>query len=278
MYVWIDGRVVHEHDARVSPLDHGITVGDGVFETLRVHDGAPFAWTRHVERMQRSAAGLGIAAPDGDALRRGAAAVLEANELRDARLRLTVTSGVGPPGSGRGDGPPLQLAVAVPLGTIEPVVDVVTVPWTRNEHSALAGLKTTSYGENVRALAVATERGAHEALFANTRGRLCEGTGTNVFVVQDGVVRTPPLSSGCLAGITRALVAELCVLHDVPVEEVDLPMDALTASDEVFLTSSVREVVAVGTVDGQSIGDGSGVLTRRLADAYRALVTSTPDP
>ncbi|NEE51568.1 4-amino-4-deoxychorismate lyase, partial [Streptomyces sp. SID8455] len=119
-----------------------------------------------------------------------------------------------------------------------------TVPWTRNERGALTGLKTTSYAENVVALARARERGASEALFPNTVGRLCEGTGSNVFVVLDGRIHTPPVASGCLAGITRALAVEW-----TGAEESDLPMEVLAEADEIFLTSTLRDIQAVHRVD-----------------------------
>ena len=118
----------------------------------------------------------------------------------------------------------------------------VTVPWPRNERGALAGLKTISYGENVRALAQAKEAGAGEAIFPNTRGELCEGTGTNVFVVTGNVLRTPPEESGCLLGVTRALILELADRLSTRAEEVTLPISALATADEAFSSSSTREV------------------------------------
>ena len=128
------------------------------------------------------------------------------------------------------------------------------MPWVRNERSAVAGAKTISYAENVVALARAHERGADEALFANTVGALCEGTGTNVFVVQGGRVRTPSLATGCLAGITRELVLEL-----IDVEETDaLTLDDLRGADEAFLTSSTRDVHPIASVDGAAAPGGRG--------------------
>ena len=122
------------------------------------------------------------------------------------------------------------------------------MPWTRNERSAVAGLKTTSYAENVVAVEYAHQRGASEGLFANTRGELCEGTGSNVFLVVGGRILTPPLASGCLAGVTRALVIEWC-----GAEEATLSMSDLAAADEVFLTSSTRDVHPVSALDGRAL-------------------------
>ena len=206
MKAWVDGALVDLAQARVSILDHGLLVGDGVFETLRVYRGTPFAWTRHLERLYTSARGLGIEPPDAALLRAAASDVLAANALVEGRLRITVTAGIAPPGSGRGNAPPTAFVVAFPIEPAATRIDVVTVPWTRNEKGAIAGLKTISYAANVRALAYAHERDAGEAIFANTQGNLCEATGSNVFVVRDGALLTPPASAG-RAGRTSALAA-----------------------------------------------------------------------
>lgn len=156
----------------------------------------------------------------------------------------------------------------------EPATSVITVPYRRNDVGALTGLKTTSYGENVLALAQAHAAGASEAVFANTRGQLCEGTGTNVFVVRDGELLTPPLSSGCLAGVTRALVLEW-----YGGREADLPYDALTTSDEVFLTSTGRDVQPVVAVDGVPVGGGApGPVTRAAAAVFAERQRERTDP
>jgi len=146
------------------------------------------------------------------------------------------------------------------------------VPWPRNERGAMAGIKTTSYAENVKALAYAKERGCAEAIFATTTDLLCEGTGSNVFVALDGRLVTPPLSSGCLAGVTRELVLEV-----TDAVEEDIPMAALREADEVFLTSTGRDVQAVNRIDDRDVPTG-GPLTRAAAEAFAALVATTEDP
>ena len=203
--VWVDGRVVVDGSARIGALDHGVTVGDGAFETLKVVDGLPFAFGRHLRRLGRSLGVLGLQVPSGARVREAVGRTLDViGPVPLARLRITVTGGPGPLGSDRGSAVP-TLIVAASVGAPWPAeVAVATVPWTRNERSAVAGVKTTSYAENVMALREAHSRGAHEALFANTQGMLCEGTGSNVLVGIDGVLVTPPLSSGCLAGRTTA--------------------------------------------------------------------------
>ncbi|MEV7195645.1 aminodeoxychorismate lyase [Streptomyces sp. NPDC093510] len=273
MKIWLNGGLQDLDDARVSVLDHGLTVGDGIFETVKSVDGRPFALTRHLARLARSARGLGLPEPDLDEVRRGCAAVLDANPLPLGRLRITYTGGLSPLGSDRGD---QGTTLVVALGEVQRRPDttaVVTVPWTRNERGALAGLKTTSYAENVVALARAREQGATEALFANTVGQLCEGTGSNVFVVLDGEIHTPPVASGCLAGITRELAVEWTGAH-----ETDLPLDVLDRADEVFLTSTLRDVQAVHRVDGRQLPLAPGPVTTKAMRVFDERAADDLDP
>ncbi len=188
------------------------------------------------------------------------------------RLRITYTGGAGPLGSDRGDACPTLVVVVAPAAPWPPTTTVATVPWTRNELSAVAGVKSTSYAENVVALQRAHGAGASEAVLANTRGELCEGTGTNVLVVVDGRVVTPPLSSGCLAGITRELVLEW-----FDVEEATLPLEVLFAADEVMLTSSTRNVHPVVAVDTRR-WSGPGPVGRELQAAFDARAALDIDP
>ncbi|HUF84952.1 MAG TPA: aminotransferase class IV [Acidimicrobiia bacterium] len=276
--VWVDGALLPAGTARVSPFDHGLLVGNGVFETLRVYDGVPFAWTRHLQRLGRSAGGLGLETPDPGELRAAVDQVLRGNRLSEGRVRITVTGGPSPLGSERGDAPPTVIVAASAMASWPASTAVVTVPWTRNEHGAVTGLKTISYAENVRALAFAREKGGGEAIFANTAGNLCEATGSNVFLAFDGTLCTPPESAGILAGVTRALVLELCEREGVPAEERDVPIDALAGADEAFLTSSTREVQPIDAVDGQPLPVVPGALTERVTKAFTDLVARDTDP
>jgi branched-chain amino acid aminotransferase len=272
--VWVNGELVEPDDARVSVFDHGLTVGDGVFETCKVVGAVPFALTRHLDRLVSSARGLGLPDPDLDTVRRAVAETLAAAEgLTEARLRITYTGGMSPLGSGRGDSGPTLVVAAGPLRGWAPTEAVVTVPWTRNERAATAGLKTTSYADNVVALAYAKERGATEAIFGNTAGELCEGTGTNVFVVLDGRLVTPPLSSGCLAGVSRALVLEWYGAEERP-----LPLAVLAEADEVFLTSSTRDVQPVHAVDGRRLDGVPGPITRQVQKVFAERSAADLDP
>ncbi|MET9437946.1 aminodeoxychorismate lyase [Streptomyces sp. NPDC006551] len=273
MKLWVNGGLYDAAEARVSVLDHGLTVGDGIFETVKAERGETFALTLHLERLTRSARGLGLPDPDLDEVRRACAAVLEANPMELGRLRITYTGGVSPLGSERGDA---GTGLVVALGETSRRPDttaVITVPWTRNERGALTGLKTTSYAENVVALARAREQGASEALFANTVGRLCEGTGSNVFVVLDGRIHTPPVSSGCLAGITRALAVEW-----TGAEESDLPLDVLDRAEEIFLTSTLRDIQAVHRVDGRELSGAPGPVTAKAMRVFDERAAADRDP
>ncbi|MEU9212414.1 aminodeoxychorismate lyase [Streptomyces sp. NPDC048415] len=273
MKIWLDGGLQDIETARVSVFDHGLTVGDGIFETVKAVHGRPFALTRHLDRLSRSARGLGLPEPDLDEVRRACAAVLDVNPMPFGRLRITYTGGHGPLGSDRGEHGP-TLVVALGESTRRPdTTAVVTVPWTRNERGALTGLKTTSYAENVVALARAREQDASEALFANTVGQLCEGTGSNVFVVLDGEIHTPPVASGCLAGITRALTVEW-----TGAKETDLPLDVLERADEVFLTSTLRDVQAVHRVDAREVPGAPGPVTAKAMRIFDERAGDDLDP
>lgn len=272
-FVWINGRVLPAAEARLSPFDHGFTVGDGVFETLLVRGGRFVGLEEHWARLQRSCQALEIASPTLETMRRALEDVMSATGLTiDARLRFTVTSGDGPMGSDRGSSPPTLLAVATPLNRWGPSERVQVVPWTRNERGALAGIKSTSYADNVRALAYAKAHGAGEGILANTRGDLCEGTGSNVFVVVEGRLSTPPLSSGCLAGVTRAFTLKACANAGLEVVEAPVSLAVFEAAEEAFLTSSTRDVHPIAAINGRELAQVPGELTKRAAAALSKLL------
>jgi branched-chain amino acid aminotransferase len=266
MRTWVNGHLLADPDApAVAARDHAVTVGDGVFEVVKVVDGEPFAVDLHLDRMCRSAQGLGLPDPDLHDVRRGLAAVLKGEgRLTLGRVRITWTGGLAPLGSDRGDGPSSLVIVAAPMEPWPDAAAVCTAPWPRNERGALAGLKTTSYGENVRALAYARRRKCTEAIFANLQGHLCEGTGTNVFYVVDGELHTPRLASGCLAGITRGLI-----LDWYGAIEVDEPLEVVReAATEAFLASTTRDVQGIRRWDDRELGV-PGPVTTEVREAWR---------
>jgi branched-chain amino acid aminotransferase len=242
-HFWVNDNLVPIVDAKVSVLDHGFTVADGVFETLLVSDGKVFALDRHLARLTRSALGLGISIPETGEISNAITQVLQKNPKVDfGRLRVTVTSGAGPLGSDRTSAKP-TLVVSLAEQAVWPAsTKVLLVPWTRNENSPLAGLKTTSYAENVYALDAAKSQGFSEAIFCDTSGRLCEGTGSNIFLVKDDQIFTPSEASGLLRGITRDLVIEWATDSGFVVVERDVDPRELWDADEVFITSSTRDI------------------------------------
>lgn len=275
MKAWFNGEITDLDMPLVQLVDHGFTVGDGVFETMRTTpSGDAFALSRHVERLRRSAAGLGLTPPPVDEIAAAVRVTLAANEdvdLSHGRIRVTYTSGPGPLGSERGPGPATIGVVVMPGKPWPPTTTIAVPPWPRNERSPLAGLKTTSYGENAVMLAWAKERGFSEAVVGNLAGDLCEGTGSNVFVVIDGEVITPTLDSGCLNGITRQLVLE----WGGAVER-DLPLQILETADEVFLTSSTRDVHPVVAIGERQIP--AGPVTAALSETFAERSAADVDP
>lgn len=229
-----------------------LRAGDGIFETLKVVAGRPFALGHHLERMRASAAALGLPEPDQDEVARRVAEAVAGESAPLLRVRVTWTA------------PGLAVAVAVAARPPAPAAYVVTAPWPRDERGALAGHKTTAYAGEVVALARAAEHGADEALLADTRGRLSEGATTNVFYVVGGELRTPSLATGCLPGVTRALVLAWwgAVETEEPLEEVR------RRADEVFVTSSLRDVQPVRRWDDRELG-GPGEVTRRVQARWR---------
>ena len=245
--IWLNGRLYEDpHQATVAGVDHGLIVGDGVFETLKVTERGAFAVRRHLDRLTRSAAALGLPAPDHGEIREAIDVVLDSRDFPRGKLRITYTGGQGPLGSEAPYGPPTLIIMLAPADGAPQLTSIVTAPWTRNEHGALAGVKSTSYAENVRGLGYAASYRAGEAIFLNTAGHICEGTGTNIFMVFGDNVITPPLSSGPLAGITRELIMEWSA-----VEERDITLNDAKNADEVFITSSMRDIQAVERWDDQ---------------------------
>jgi branched-chain amino acid aminotransferase len=269
---WLNGRLLRGPErGTVDVIDHGLVVGDGVFEALKIVPAGPFAVRRHLDRLSRSAAAMGLPAPDHDQIRAAIDAVVEGRDYDHGKLRITYTAGVGPLGSQAAYGSPTLVVIAEPMRLPPATTAIVTAPWTRNERGALAGVKSTSYAENVRALAYAVDRGAGEAIFPNTVGHLCEGTGTNVFCVFGDRVVTPPLSAGPLAGITRELLLEWC-----DVEQADLTLDQARAAGEVFITSSLRDLQRVVRWDDRAYADHR--VTERLAATFAERSGADLDP
>lgn len=244
--VWLNGRLLDADRAMVSVADRGFLSGDGVFEAIKVVGGRPFAVTRHLDRLRKSAAAVGLPEPDPGEIRLAINETVAANSADhrgSARVRVTLTAGPGR-GIHRVEGNSTLLVTVEPLPTMAAGASrVVRSPWPRNERSVLAGAKTTSYAENAAILAHARRLGFDEALLADTMGRLSEGTTCNVLVVHDGSLVTPTLATGCLAGVTRDLAVEWGI-----VRELDVPFTVLDTAPEVLLTSTSRDLQPVSLV------------------------------
>ncbi len=275
-YVYVDGSLVKESEGVIPVLDHGVVAGDGVFEALAVYDGTPFALRRHLERLARSVSGMRMTtAPDLEVVEAAIHDVVKANQIGFGKVRVTYTAGDGPLGSDRLPSRPRLVVAAAPLAPIAPTAKVAVSLWPRNERGILAGVKTTSYAENVVGLNWAIAQGADEIIFPNTKGELCEGSGSNIFVVVDGELITPTLASGCLAGVTRDLIVE----HLGGVER-DLPVDVLKSGlvKEAFLSSSLREAQAITFVDDFALTAAPGPVSLEISRRFRELIKDNLNP
>jgi branched-chain amino acid aminotransferase len=279
MFASVNGAVTPAAEARVSVLDNGFTFGDAVYETLRTYGGRPFHLDRHLVRLRRSAAGLRIALPLTDGvLRDRVDALLAASGNEESYLRIIVSRGVGDLSYAfeRVQGPTVVMVTKphqpLPAEAYRDGVAVIVSSVRRNHPSALdPALKCCNLLNNALAMQEARARGALEPIMLNHDGEVAEGAGSNVFLVKDGRLVTPPLSAGILAGVTRAVVLERAAALGVPVRESTVHVPELLGADEVFITSSLKELVPVRSIDGAPVGSARpGPVTLRLLEDFRA--------
>lgn len=285
--IWVNGQLVDANDACISPLDHGFTVADGVFETMKVINSEVFALDRHLARLQKSVQGLGLGEVNLAQISKAVSDTLEANSpLELGRLRITVTSGTGPLGSNRGDNPQTIVVVTAPVTPWQETTSIAVVPWRRNERSAVAGLKTTSYAENVVALEAAHASHCSEAVFLDTKDCVSEGTGTNIFFISNETLFTPSESCGILNGITRELVLELADALNMKTAIGEYQLDDLLQADEIFVTSSTRDIHPVTDIKvlnstletTEFVSLGIGNLTQKLQAAWAVSFANNVNP
>jgi len=288
--VWIDGAPVDAADARVPVFDRGFLYGDSVYEVTRAFGGVAFALDEHLDRLERSAAGLLMRTPPRAAIKQAVVDTLAASKLDDAYVRIVVTRGAGEIAldPAAADEPRLIVIVRAPKPpppeAYRDGVEVAIVGRTRYAPGVPTStvdpqVKSGNYLGSVMAVAEARKRGAYEAILVDNVGRITEGSSSNFFIVRGGWVSTPPLSVGLLEGITRRKVLQILAAEKIRSAEQALwPID-LHRADEAFLTSSVRGVVPIARADGEPIGDGKpGPITRRVMTAYEALVQAATRP
>lgn len=270
--MWINGSFVEQ--AQISVLDHGLTVGDGVFETIKTINGEPFALTRHLDRLRTSAQGMLLPLPDEHVVTHGINQVLGRESFPIGRLRVTWTAGAGGAGSKRAEVMAPTLIITHHEAKPWPEsAKVAIVKWPRSDRSPLVHLKTISYAENVLALAQAQADGADEAIFFNYSDHLCEGTGSNVIVRVRDQWLTPALECGALAGITRALAIKWC-----GVEEAFITREEFVRADEVVLASSTRDLQPVSMVDGRPLTGWKSAATNALVARFSEMAKLDLNP
>ena len=260
--VWINGEYVDSNNVSFSATDPGLTIGLGVFDSLCGYAGKPFDYPKHYTRLAAGASRLGLEVPDCDVMLLAISGVIERNGFQSTKCRLRVTLLAG-------DKQQKSMVSVAKVPVRGEFSRVQLSPYRVNELSPLAGIKSTSYAMNMIALREASQQGADEALFLNSKGELCEGATSNVFLVSEGVVFTPTLKSGCLPGVARDTVLELCSELGIETSVGDLSLTGLKNADEVFLTSSLREVQAVERIDGCEVKTVAGPLVRSLMKAYQ---------
>jgi branched-chain amino acid aminotransferase len=272
----LNGEIVAPGEARVSALDHGFLFGDSVYETLRTHRGVPMFFEKHLERIHASASGLGLEIPWGmERLREEVRRTLEASGEQEAVARLVVTRGVGPVelDPSRCLNPAVVVYVfpfpEYPREHYERGCPIAIVEVRRSPRASLdPGLKTGNRLNNILALVEARRAGAFEAVMMNERGMVAEGTTTNVFARVEDTLITPPATAGILPGITRSAVIELTRGAGIALEERELLPQELRAAREAFLTATTKGVMPIGSVDGETLGEGIGPMTRLLMELY----------
>lgn len=287
MKIFIDGQYYDENNAKISVFDHGLLYGDGIFEGIRAYNGRVFRLKEHIDRLFYSAKAILLTIPMTHAeVMKAVVDTCRENNLRDGYIRLVVTRGVG----GLGLNPnkcksPSVIVIAdkiqlYPVEFYEKGLEIITVPTTRNLHSALnPAIKSLNYLNNILAKIEANNGGCEEAIMLNSEGYVAECTGDNIFLIRGNEMFTPPLSAGALYGITRGVVMELAREAGLKVSEPNLTRYDVFNAEECFLTGTGAELVPVVKVDGRVIGDGKpGSRTRELVQKYHALVQSSGEP
>lgn len=275
--VFLNDKLVNADKASVSVSDSGLLYGAGLFETMRTRAGKVFALKDHLDRLFFSAKTLSIdIGHDKDYVADAVYKVLAANDLEDARMRLTITSGsMSQDGENRKS---TLIITAAELAAYPPEyyrkgVMVLLCPYRQNEHDPICGHKVTSYFPRMMGLKFAHEKRAAEALWFTTDNRLAEGCISNVFLVKDSVLYTPPISTPVLAGVARKAVCRIAVDNSIELVEKDLYINDVLDADEILLTNVIMQVMPVNSVEKHTVGEGKvGPMAKKLKKFFDELV------
>jgi branched-chain amino acid aminotransferase len=279
--IWLDGQLIEKDAAKISVYDHGLLYGDGVFEGIRVYNGRVFRVDEHLRRLYDSARAIRLTIPiSQDEFKSVIEQTVKANNFADCYIRAVVTRGAGYLGLNPNKCPKPSIIVIAdtielfPKEVYEKGMAVITASVIRNHPNAVSPrIKSLNYLNNILAKMEAVDAGVPEAIMLNIDGNVAEGTADNIFIVRDGIVRTPTIYDGILEGVTRDTILMLCRKLSIPCEERTFPRHDLYVADECFLTGTGAEVVPVTRIDNRPIGSGVvGAITKRLIDAYRAFV------
>jgi branched-chain amino acid aminotransferase group I len=276
-WIYLNGKLTLGNEASISPYDHGFLYGHGLFETMRVYKGRVFYFAEHVKRLHAGMKILGWpSCPSADELSKAIYQTLQKNDLQEATVRLTISRGTG---ASRPDpatcGRPTVIVFAAPIQLLgddayERGWSLATVNIRRNLTSPLCAVKAANYLDNIVAKSEAKDKGANEALLLNNMDQVAEGTMCNLFFVVEGRLITPDKKSGLLPGITRDIVLELARQAGITTEERQVSPDELLRASEIFITSSLLEIMAVTTLDGRKVNQGRrGKMTAFLRRQYQ---------
>jgi branched-chain amino acid aminotransferase len=286
--VYINGKFVPESEAKVSVFDRGYLYGDGVFEGIRGYNGRIFRLDQHLERLYRGAKAIVLDIPlTPEELKDVIIETVRRNELRECYIRVVVSRGEGDLGLNPTNchTPPTIVVIAssislYPEEVYEEGLELVTCTTRRNLPTALnPEIKSLNYLNNILARIEVARAGAHEGLMLNSLGYVAEATGDNLFIVRDGVLKTPPAHTGILEGITRQVVLELAADMELPAREEQMTVYEVHTADECFLTGTAAEIVPVARCDGRIIGDGKpGPITKRLMERFKEVTVTEGVP
>ncbi len=284
LLIYLDGKIVPESEAKISVLDHGLLYGDGVFEGIRVYNGRVFKLTEHLIRIYESARSICMNIPlTFEELELATLQTVAANGLREGYIRLVITRGGGPLGLNPYQCPKASviiIATSITLYAADKYTNgltMVTCATRRPSPAALSPqVKSLNYLNNVMAKIEAIQGGGEEGVMLNEQGYVAECTGDNIFIIKNGEVFTPPISSGALDGITRRAAMDLLKEMGIAVHEVMMTRHDIFVADECFLTGTAAEVIAAVILDRRSIGNGKpGPITTKLVEKFKALANST---